>query len=110
MIEYLNCINNRGRESTLIEKNKVYPKNTVICTIPEDKTEDAKLINSLKTKLNKEIEIYNLNFLCKYKIGDGEHTWTELEYQPGLIPLIIIHPSFTERFQEQLRNYKEDAE
>ena len=45
MIDYLNFINNRGRESTLIEKNKVYPKNSVICTIPEDKVENAKLIH-----------------------------------------------------------------
>lgn len=108
MISYY--LNTRGRESTLIEKNKVYPKNSVICTVPEDKTEDAKLINSLKSKINKEIEIYNLNFLCKYKIGDGEHTWTELEYQPGLIPLAIMRPTFTELFQERLLNYKEDVE
>lgn len=103
-------LNTRGRESTLIEKNKVYPKNSVICTIPEDKAETAKLIDSLKSKMNTQIKIYNLNFLCKYKIGDGEHTWTELEYQPGLIPLVIMHSRFTEHFQERLLNYKEDVE
>ena len=70
----------RGTEAKLSEMIKIPYDNEIICTIPDYADEESrKDIGFLKSPI------------FRYKIGDGIHKWSELEYQEGTIPIAVAN-------------------
>lgn len=68
----------RGSETILAKKDFVLKKNEIVITLPEE-----------HPLCDEENLSYYEQKIFKYKIGDGIHRWSELDYEPGLLPVVL---------------------
>ena len=66
----------RGTKEILEKKNTVYPKYKIIVELPDD------------FQYENKNELLGMKF--PYKIGDGEHAYCDLPYEPETIPVGFI--------------------
>ena len=80
----MNVALHRGSKAKLEELNKIYAEFEVIVELePED-----------EGKSRDEL----LGVMRRYKIGDGIHTYKELDYQEGRIPVAFVASTKNYRF------------
>ena len=80
----MNIALHRGSKAKLEELNKIYEKFELVVEMePED-----------EGKSRDEL----LGVMRRYKIGDGIHTYKELDYQEGRIPVAFVASTKNYRF------------